>query len=225
MSARAAAIHLSQLKAIHTLKGKAGLDDTLYRGMLGRYGVVTSKDLSADQAGSLIDTLKQVAPARPANPRALPMTGRYGAKIRALWIAGWNLGVVRDRTDEAACAFVERQTGVQRTAWLVEPAQGRAAIEALKGWLARAAKVEWPTGQQAEPAEHKIAVLQAQWRCLVGLGVVKADDPFSGLHAVIEAEVGRDLAIVSDPSLTPAEMDRVSAKLGRRIRKAQGIAP
>lgn len=219
-----ALIRPEQLKAIHTLKGKAGLDDTLYRGLLGRYGVASSKELSASQAGSLIETLREAAPAKPKHPQSVPMTGRYGAKIRALWIAGWNLGVVRDRTDEAASAFVERQTGVMRTAWLVDPAQGRAAIEALKGWLRREAGVFWPSGQHPEPAEHKLAVLHAQWVRLINLHVVRADDMFSGLHIVIETEVGRELSGPEDPSLTPAELDRVSAKLGRRIRKAIGSA-
>ena len=112
--------------------------------MLGRFDVVSSKELTSGQAAQLIDALQAASPARSRHPKAVAMTGRYGAKIRALWISGWNLGVVRDRSDEAACAFVERQTGVQRTAWLVEPAAGRAAIEALKAWLAREARVECP---------------------------------------------------------------------------------
>lgn len=217
-----ALIRPEQVRAIHTLKSKAGLDDDLYRGMLGRFGVVSSKQLTASQAGSLIESLREAAPAKPSHPKAVPMTGRYGAKIRALWIAGWNLGVVRDRSDEAACAFVERQTGVMRTAWLVDPAQGRAAIEALKAWLAREGGVLWPSGHQAEPADHKLAVLQAQWIRLINLSVVRADDMFSGLQIVIETEVDREISGVDDASLTSAELDRVSARLGRRIRKAIG---
>lgn len=212
----------AQIKAIHTLKSRSSLEDADYRALLAGFGVGSSRQLTLVQANALLDRLRVVAPARAAHPRAVPMTGRYGAKIRALWIAGWNLGVVRDRSDEAVCAFVERQTGVLRTAWLVEPAQGRAAIEALKGWLARQAGVEWPGGQVAPPIEHKLAVVMAQWRRLIQLAVVRADDPLSGIHAVIEAKIGRELAIVSDPSLTPDELDRVSAMLGRRIRKAIG---
>lgn len=220
-----ARINPAQLKAIHTLKGKAGLDDVLYRGILGRFGVVSSKDLTASQAGSLIETLKEAAPARPAHPKAVAMTGRYGAKIRALWISGWNLGVVRDRTDEAACAFVERQTGVQRTAWLVEPAKGRAAIEALKGWLARGAGVEWPPGHDAEIRDHKRAVVIAQWQRLIDLGIVLSGPVrLAGLQTVIENHVGRELANLADASLSAAELDGVSTLLGRRIRKALAAA-
>ncbi|MFC5393044.1 regulatory protein GemA [Bosea vestrisii] len=204
----AALLSSAQLRTIHTLKGKAGLDDGLYRQMLGRFDVVSSKELTSGQAAQLIDALQAVSPARAPHPKAVAMTGRYGAKIRALWISGWNLGVVRDRSDEAACAFVERQTGVQRTAWLVEPAAGRAAIEALKAWLAREAGVEWPTGHETDPTQHKIAVVLAQWRRLVGLGVVRADDPGLG---VIGAESSHDL-------------DLVSGQLGRRIRKVLGRA-
>lgn len=220
----AALINPGQLKAIHTLKGQAGLDDGLYRDLLSGYGVASSKHLTLVQANALIEQLRAAAP-RSLHPRAVAMTGRYGAKIRALWIAGWNLGVVRDRTDEAACAFVERQTGVARTAWLVEPAQGRAAIEALKGWLARAANVDWPTGRDAMPADHKRAVVKAQWNRLIALGVVIPGAVFSGLAVILETQAGRSFAGVDDPTVPDAVLDAVSAKLGRRIRKAAAGQP
>lgn len=221
----AALLSSAQLRAIHTLKGKAGLDDELYRGMLGRFGVASSKALTSGQAAQLIDTLQVAGPARPQHPKAVAMTGRYGAKIRALWISGWHLGVVRDRTDEAACAFVERQTGVQRTAWLVEPAAGRAAIEALKAWLAREAGVEWPPGREADIRDHKRAVLVAQWGRLVGLGIVMPGPVrLAGLQTVVENHVGRELANLADASLSAAELDAVSTMLGRRIRKGLGRA-
>ena len=219
-----AILNSGQLKAIHTLKGKAGLDEACYRDMLAGYGVSSSKHLTVVQANGLIEKLRDAAPGR-AHPRAVPMTGRYGAIIRALWIAGWNLGVVRDHSDEAACSFVERQTGVMRTAWLVEPAQGRAAIEALKQWIGREGGVDWPTERDSDTADRKLAVLVAQWQRLKALGVVQPDGPLvSGLLIVVETEVRRELHDLSDPSLTPAELDRVSAILGRRIRKAMGKA-
>lgn len=217
----AALINPGQLKAIHTLKGQAGLDDGLYRDLLSGYGVASSKHLTLVQANALIEQLRAAAP-RSLHPRAVAMTGRYGAKIRALWIAGWNLGVVRDRTDEAACAFVERQTGVARTAWLVEPAQGRAAIEALKGWLARAADVEWPGGHDVLPAQHKLAVIKAQWLRLIALGVVApGSTAWDGLVTIVEAQIGREIVSIDDPSVPDRDLDAVSVKLGRRIRKAQ----
>lgn len=220
-----ALIRPEQVRAIHTLKSKARLDDALYRDMLARFGAASSKDLTASQACALIDRLREAAPARPSHPKAVAMTGRYGAKIRALWISGWHLGVVRDRSDEAACAFVERQTGVQRTAWLVEPAAGRAAIEALKGWLAREAGVEWPSGRETDIRDHKRAVLVAQWGRLVGLGIVMPGPVrLAGLQAVVENHVGRELANLADASLSTAELDAVSTILGRRIRKALGRA-
>lgn len=221
----AALLSTAQLRAIHTLKGKAGLDDGLYRSMLERFGVSSSKALTSSQAAQLIDSLQAASPSRAQHPKAVAMTGRYGAKIRALWISGWNLGVVRDRTDEAACAFVERQTGVQRTAWLVEPAAGRAAIEALKGWLAREAGVEWPTGHDAEIRDQKRAILVAQWGRLVDLGVVVPGPVrLAGLQTVIENHVDRYLVSLGDTRLTAAELDAVSTTLGRRIRKALGRA-
>ena len=221
----AALLSSAQLRTIHTLKGKARLDDGLYRDMLGRFGVASSKALTSGQAAQLIDALQIAGPARPQHPKAVAMTGRYGGKIRALWISGWNLGVVRDRTDEAACAFVERQTGVLRTAWLVEPAAGRAAIEALKGWLAREVGVEWPAGRDTDIRDHKRAVLVAQWGRLVDLGVVMSGPiRLAGLQTVVENHIGRELANLADTSLTATELDAVSTTLGRRIRKVLGRA-
>ncbi|MEN5083705.1 regulatory protein GemA [Bosea sp. TWI1241] len=216
-----ALISPAQLRAIHSLKGKARLDDALYRDMLRPFGVVSSKELTTGQAAQLIDRLQAASP-RQQHPKAVAMTGRYGAKIRALWISGWNLGVVRDRTDEAACAFVERQTGVQRTAWLTDPAKGRAAIEALKAWLAREAGIEWPSGHDAEVSDHKRAVLIAQWGRLVDLGIVHPGATrVGGLLTIVETQLGCELASLSDPRITSADLDKVSTVLGRRIRKAR----
>ena len=38
-------------------------------------------------------------------------------KVRALWISGWHLGVVRDRTDAGLAAWLRRQTGLDAASW------------------------------------------------------------------------------------------------------------
>ncbi|MFD2678027.1 regulatory protein GemA [Camelimonas lactis] len=212
-------IQPAQIRAIHVLKGQAAIGDGAYRDLLASHGVSSSKELTAAQAGRLIDQLRGMAPRTAAHARAVPMTGKYGPIIRALWIAGYNLGVVQDRTDAACCAFVERQTNIQRTVWLTDPKTATAVIEALKAWLARTADVEWPGKASASLEERKLAVIRAQWARLQAIGVVFAAGG-GGLQTVIETHIGRDLRRVDDPSLTAVELDGVSRMLGRRIRAA-----
>lgn len=160
----------SQIKAIHTLKSRARLDDDTYRAFLEREtGKRSSTQLSISQAVKVIDRLKALtndarSPAEAASSRKAKdtLTGPYAAKLRALWISGWHLGVVRDRRDAALLAFVRRQTGIDHTRWLREPADARRAIEALKAWLTREATVDW-RGDRTDP---KVAVIEAQLRLL-----------------------------------------------------------
>lgn len=79
----------------------------------------------------------------PVAARAKGLTGPYAKKLQALWIAGWNLGIVHDRRDSAMLSFIKRQTGIEHTAFLRAAADARKAVEALKGWLTRAGGVDW----------------------------------------------------------------------------------
>lgn len=78
-----------------------------------------------------------------ANRRRKTLTGPYAKKLQALWIAGWNLGLVRNRDDKALLAFVKRMTGLEHTQFLHDAANAKKVIEALKSWLAREAGVNW----------------------------------------------------------------------------------
>lgn len=54
-------VDAKQIQLIHIAKGKLGLDDAVYREMLMRmFTVESSKALSYDQAGSLIDHMKKM---------------------------------------------------------------------------------------------------------------------------------------------------------------------
>ena len=118
-----------------------------------------------------------------ARPRDRAPASPGGGKLRALWISGWHLGVVRDRTDAALAAWVRRQTGLDAAAWAA-PVETARAIEALRAWLARAAGVDWRPkivldrgGREREVDHPRARVLEAQWRILAGLGVVRVDSP------------------------------------------------
>jgi phage gp16-like protein len=187
-----------QIRAIHALKSRARFDDDTYRDFLQREtGQRSSTCLTLTQAVRVIDRLKEITKSLPApvrKPSKRPdMSGPYAAKLRALWISGWHLGVVRDRRDSALIAFVSRQTKIDHIRWLREPADAMKAIEALKAWLARTAGVVWGTEYDCP----KRAVIAAQLRLL-----------------------GRLTAGAPCPDFPISELDRLMTRLGEDVRRA-----
>lgn len=71
------------------------------------------------------------------------LDGPYAAKLQALWISAWNLGLTRTRDDAALLAFVKRQTGIDRVQFLREADKATKVVEGLKAWLARDGGVIW----------------------------------------------------------------------------------
>ncbi len=199
--------------AIHVAKKQLGLDDDSYRAINLRItGKESSKDMTPNERGAVLAEMRRLgfvptppasrsreiaapAPQKARRARgALSLEGPYVAKMRALWISGWNLGVVRDRTDEALAAFVRRQTGVDHVSWVRDPVTAAKAIEALKGWLAREAGVIWPTAKVPFPHESKRAIIEAQLRRL-GRPADSAKDSHD-LDGVI-AELGKQIQKVA----------------------------
>jgi phage gp16-like protein len=170
-----------QIGAIHAIAAKVGLDEDTRRDLIEREtGKRSAKDLSWNEAGRVIEHLKGLAPDRTKAKGSVSFDGRYAAKLRALWISGWNLGVVRDRTDKALLSFVERQTGLSHIRFMQDPADAAKAIEALKKWLSREAGVVWPFNRDDDVGEAKLAVVNAQRHRLAALGVPLDDTRLSG---------------------------------------------
>lgn len=204
------AVTARQVRDIHVLKSRAGLSEADYRAALGGFGVATSKDLTADQAEALKTRLQGALNGAPSPTRrpAETVAGPYAGKLRALWLAGWNLGVVRDRTDAALLSFVERQTGLSHTRFLRDPADARRAIEALKRWLAREAGVDWP--KRARQGEDRMGEVLATKRA-----VIAAQHRRLAAHDARQPDEAPDLS-----RLNGLALDRLSAALGRRLRAA-----
>lgn len=80
-----------QIKLIHTLKSKAGIDQDLYLEMLAKYKAESSKDLSWTQANFLIEELAKAAGQKVYNgPRRLHggremATVQQKNMIEAMW--------------------------------------------------------------------------------------------------------------------------------------------
>lgn len=221
----------AQTRAIHSLLRQIPhYTDDDYRALLKREfrGVSSSSLLSYAQAGKLIEILKvlagqhpQVKPGSASSSRrpAETVTGPYGAKLQALWISAWNLGVVDNRDDRALIAFIERQTKIAHPRWLNEHKDAKKAIEALKDWIAREAKVEWPNESQAKKRgmdvsiASKRAVIAAQAARLADVEPFNLDDFVNG-YIISNKISGFSIGALSDRHL-----DGLIATLGARLRK------
>lgn len=103
------------LAKIHIAKKDLGLDDATYRAVLERVtGKTSSVAMTAEERDAVLVEMRRIG-WKPRASRRRGLDGPYAKKIQALWIAGWNLGLIRNREDTALIAFVKRQTGIEHT--------------------------------------------------------------------------------------------------------------
>lgn len=132
------------IRLIHVAKRDRGLADDVYRGILER---ATGKSSCGDMSVSELDLVmralkasgfrvKKTPSKKPRHAGAGKTREGQAALITALWIDLFQLGAITDKSDEALDAFVKRQTGIDRMAWL-PPRKAHSVIEALKSWCAR----------------------------------------------------------------------------------------
>lgn len=201
------------LAKVHVLAKQQGLDEDAYRDLLEREtGKRSARNLTDGELRLVCEKLgRPSGVTAAASPAA---AGPYSAKLRALWISAWHLGITRDRSDAAMIAFVKRQARVDHTRFLVDAKSANKAIEGLKAWIAREAGVEWGD----ETTNPRRAVVEAQVRRLEELGDVQE---IPGTGSFLEAYVcrvtgkARGLHFVDD-----ADWDRAIAALGGRLRRA-----
>ena len=133
-------------KAIHAGCRQLGIDEDGRRAIYLRVvGKDSQSAMTEDEKERVVAELRNLGferrDARRPDGR-LKLSGKYAPKLQALWIAGWNLGVVRNRDDAALEAFVRGRTGLEAVRFCHDSNDGRKAIEALKAMLARAG-VDW----------------------------------------------------------------------------------
>lgn len=141
------------------------IDDArdIYEAQTGKRSL---RAMTPDQHQAVLDELRRLGFKRSSNATRKRLEGKYAGKLQALWIAGWNLGVVDQRDDAALIAFVKRQAKVDHVRFLHDAMDARAAIEGLKRWLAREVGVDW-TIERALPDwtqsnGYRIAVAQLE---------------------------------------------------------------
>lgn len=192
------------------------LDEEAYRDLLeARYRKRSLKRLSNAQLVDLIEHFKSLgfkpAPPKSRARRASARVPAMSAKIRALWRALWDLGVVREPGDKALAAFIRRQTGLDSPSWMDGEGAYR-AIEALKAMAEREGGVDWRAHKNP-----RVCVVYAQWWRLGQLGALRIPAR-EALNAWLHGQVSRcrtDVELLDD-----AQLDDAQARLGRWLRRA-----
>jgi hypothetical protein len=213
----------AQNRRIHALKRQiAGFADDDYRGLLARFGVSSSRLLDADHADRLIGVLERLAGGSSASPRRASETvsGHYAGVLRALWLSAWNLGVVDEKGDKALIAFIERQTKLSHTRFLVDADLAKKAIEGLKAWIAREAGLTWPTARQAHERNRtlnamcKIAVIEA-----IAARLAPLDPAFDLAEQAYGFCDENKIGGFGIHGMAPPELDMFAARIGARLRR------
>lgn len=140
--------HLAAIHITHKALGLSKEDACVLK--LAVVGVASAADMTEQQRKRYLAHLQklQAASAQPlrpgfSNPRPTlyrtvddPDDARWH-KVRALWAALADAGVVRNSTDDALMSYVQRQTKV--THWrFLNGYQVNNVIESLKAWIKRA---------------------------------------------------------------------------------------
>jgi len=200
---------MNALSAIHVANKQLGLDEDTARDLYQRVTGKRSLRQMSDRELQLVVAAQRDAGFKPAEKG---LQGPFAKKLQALWIAAWNLGIVRDRRDAALLSFVKRQTGIEHTRFLLDGEDAARAVDALKAWMTREAGVDWREGNHLPAWLHasgaKIAL--AQWHRLT---LAKAVDPNGFRKFVWDNAKPLDQMLERD---WPAVMN----KLGEMIRKA-----
>jgi CRISPR/Cas system CMR-associated protein Cmr5 small subunit len=208
---------MNALAILHIAKKQLGLDDNTWRDLLEREtGKRSSKDMSDGERGRVLDVLKSQGfkPASRSSRKGLE--GKYAGKLQALWIAGWNLGLMRENgADAALLAFVKRQTGIDHTRFLRYHDDATKAIEALKAWLARDGGVDWSESrflpEWTQTNGYRIAKAQQRMISAFGPGAIFE------LHKMLGDNGFDNAATITDTGWID-----VMNKMGAMIRSRKG---
>ncbi|MER8964469.1 regulatory protein GemA [Mesorhizobium sp. M0808] len=201
---------MNALAAIHVANKQLGLDEDTARDLYQRVtGKRSLREMNEREHLRILEEQRR----HGFKPAEKGLQGPFAKKLQALWIAAWNLGIIRDRRDAAMLSFVKRQTGIEHTRFLLDAEDSAKAIDALKAWMTREAGVDWHLSvsmpEWLRLSGAKIAL--AQWQLL---SVAKAVD-LKGFRQFVW-DTAKPLDQMSDRDW-PAVMNA----LGEQIRKVR----
>lgn len=161
---------MTTMNAIYGLRKELGLDDDTARDLYQReVGKRSLRDMTPGEQVRVAQALRLQA-RRPERAYSQGLTGPYAKKLQALWISGYNLGLIKNRADEALLAYVEKQTKISHTRFLRDASDAKKAVEALKSWLGRGG-VDWSVS-----VDPMVCVMLAQG-ALLGFDGLDLSDP------------------------------------------------
>lgn len=205
---------MTALSALHTVRSRIGLDDECFRDCCEQItGKRSTREMSDAERNAVRAKLVSDYPNATKRPKATNrLTGPYTKKLQALWISGWNLGLVKNRSDDALIAFVKRQTGIQSMSWLRDPQDAEKAVEALKKWLERAG-VDWSVDR-----------LMADWEKMPGYKISFAQCKILNEHYSDAMNLQADLVCKFFPNktwdqVTPIDWIKIMNHLGSQVRE------
>jgi phage gp16-like protein len=129
---------------LHIAKKDLGMTDDMYRDALQvSTGKRSAKDMTSEELEEALKHFERCGwkpkPKPQKGKKLSPKTRHLPAqwqtqvnKIRALWIEGYNRGIIRNRYEDALNAFVKRQTGIERIEWIRRHEDANKVIQALR---------------------------------------------------------------------------------------------
>lgn len=187
----------SELAAIHTARKDLALAEDTYRDLLERItGKRSAADLDERGRRAVIEEFRRLGwkkkHAKRAGTRALATDG-ISRKIRALWLSLYQLGSVRDPSENALAAYVKRLTGVDALQWQ-SAVQANTVIESLKSWCVR----EGFLVDTIEDDEYDQVLLKAVWLKRVRLADPAAQLDRDHLENWILSKTGNSITGLKD---------------------------
>lgn len=138
----------SQAQAVRTIQQgikELGLKEYEYRAIYQRAtgkdsisGKDGQKPMSDKELGLIVAALKRDGfnPSGGTGQGVTLCQTPQAKKIRSLWLTLKKMGALRNSSEQALLAFVQKQIGVSRMEWM-QPNQAQWIIETLKQWIAR----------------------------------------------------------------------------------------
>lgn len=194
------------LRQLHARVRNAGIAKEDYRDKIERlFAVRSAADLSDEQLVKAVEMFHVKQSSREIHP--------HQRKVKALWIAAWNLAALSDGGDRALDAFVVRQTGKQSLRF-VTPVEANTITEALKAICARDGFVV-PTNDHGGLKARR-ALLSAQWAKLNAQG--KVGNATHALDNYVSKAYLQCHGAVAN--LTAEQLDDCARRFGAWLRKS-----
>lgn len=208
---------------IHIAAKRIGLDEeTLRAKMMNLVGESRASKMTEAQRAVVLASIEGSGSRSPSvrrpNGRTV-LSGKFVKKAQALWIAGYNLGVIHNRDDAAMCKFIFDQTGIESAQWLHHAKDARSVIEALKAWLNRERKVGFGKNAALDWLSRDGAkIAWAQWRLIMpGADLIIR----KGFDDAVRSILGRDSSLMLD-QVSDRDWIPVMNNLGKRVRAMKG---